>query len=515
MTSTPARARRSLRFIAAFGLALLPALPAAAQDSGQPVLDAIAGALPAGITLHYAASGIDPASRAIVVGGVRIAPGPPRPGDGALTARRVTIQGARLHPAGRGAFPIVDSMRLDGVVYRQKDDDSAAVFGTVTLTDVALPPGLIAHLVGDRPPPSEDAEVATGGENRGGPGIVELIAGLRIGGMTIENLSTLEKRGDNLRRTARLQRLQVGTIEAGRLSRLRLDGLHVDDLGVLLVDSIALEGLDLQALARLAAAARERHLPDDEAFTLDPGLDSLRVTGLRVLDTQGAELGTLDAMSLDEIGRAGDSITQGRLHVEHLRLPGASLELPEAERALQAMGYPGVDLSFEVRMARDEQARTLAIEPLSLRLADMAVVRLEVLFGAFDLDELLAQIRQMAESGVPVIPLVTLERLALTVEDQSITGRLLGHLARDTGQSEEELIAGAAAAIQEAGADAGLPEGLSQQASEAVGDFLRRPAVLTANASPATPVPVVEAILGVMTASDETVSRLGLRIEAQ
>ena len=345
--------------------------------------------------------------------------------------------------------------------------------------------------------------------------IQALIAGMRVGGITVENLSTREMRGDAALLTATLGTLQIDAIEAGRLAALRLEALRIDDLGVLEIDRIALDGLDLGALAGMTLAFRAQAMPQGDAFTLDPGLDSLNVAGVRVHDRDGTELAALDGLSLDEIDRVEESVTHGRLRLDHLRFPVASLEAPEAERALQAMGYAGVDLSFEVRLARDEQARTLAIAPLALRLADMAALRLEILFGAFDLDELLAQLRQMADSGVPSIPLVTLERLALTVEDQSVAGRLLDHLARETGRGREQLIADTAAEIETTGADAGLPDELRQQAATAVADFLRRPNVLSVSASPAAPVPVVEAVLGVMTSSDETISRLGLRIEAE
>ena len=536
MTGRRASALRRLRFVAPVGLALLPVPAAATPDPAQAVLDAIGRALPPHLAFTYAAGSVDPATGAIVVDGARIAPVRPQPMGGSLTTRRMVLQGARVNPAGDGAFPLVDTMRLEQVVYLPRGDRGVALFETIVLTDVALPPGLIGYLVGDGPaavaddgpppdpdaPPSDaqapspgDAAEVPADESLSAAEIQALIAGMRVGGITVENLSTREMRGDAALLTATLGTLQIDAIEAGRLAALRLEALRIDDLGVLEIDRIALERLDLGALAGMTLAFRAQAMPQGDAFTLDPGLDSLNVAGVRVHDRDGTEMAALDGLSLDEIDRVEESVTHGRLRLDHLRFPVASLEAPEAERALQAMGYAGVDLSFEVRLARDEQARTLAIAPLALRLADMAALRLEILFGAFDLDELLAQLRQMADSGVPSIPLVTLERLALTVEDQSVAGRLLDHLARETGRGREQLIADTAAEIETTGADAGLPDELRQQAATAVADFLRRPNVLSVSASPAAPVPVVEAVLGVMTSSDETISRLGLRIEAE
>ena len=50
---------------------------------------------------------------------------------------------------------------------------------------------------------------------------------------------------------------------------------------------------------------------------------------------------------------------------------------------------------------------------------------------------------------------------------------------------------------------------------EAVRSFLADPGRITLSASPATPVPLVEAGLGVMTSPDATLERLGVQVVAE
>lgn len=488
--------------------------PAFAQDTA--ILDAIADALAPEMSFTYGT--VTETADGVTVADAVIAPAAADPEDGRLTVGRMVFAGVD-DEAARGLLPHIDALTLQGVVFEPKGDRGVARFATIALNDVGLPTGLFAYLLDDTGDDDEEAQEATDADDEptglSDEEILALISGVTLGSAEISDMDTLEPRDGGDRQVLQVATVRLDGLDEGWVEQVRLDGVRVEDLGILSIDSIVLDRLDLIALTQMAIAVRVGEIQDEESFTLDPGLDRFAILGVTVSDQTGTDLATLEALSIDEIQRTNDEVTQGRLALDHLAMPASSLDMQEIEAAFADMRYDHLDLSMEFRGIIDPEGRALAITPLSLTLDGMASLAVTLRFGNFNLDELVAQVRQMLDTGVPAIPLTTLAGLEIQVVDASLTERLIDFLADGSGRARGAVIDDAVAQLEAAIASLSIAGPIKDALLDAVRSFLTNPGTLTVSAAPAAPVPVVEAGLGLMTSPDATLERLGVQVVAE
>ncbi len=506
-------------------VAFATATPAVAQE--EIVLDVIADALAPDLRFTYETVSEGP--EGLSAENVEIAPGDADGDDGRVTIARFTISGADAETATADLLPRIDLLTMEGVIFEPKGDRGVARFAEIALSDLVLPTGFLAYLIDDTT--DEDAaeeDTADEGaeeeerslveeEEPSGPSddeIFTMIRSLALESAVISGMDTVEPRAGTDSQVLRVDSLRVDGLAEGWIDQIRLEDLRIEDLGILEIDTILFDRLDLIALAQMAIAVRVQEIQDEDAFTLDPGLDRFAILGVSVSDPLGGELATLEGFSVDDVVRVDDEVTQGRVSLDHLAMPIASLDFPPMEAALAEMGYERIDFSFEVRTDIDREERTLAIAPIGFTLDSMAELAVTLEFGNFDLDELLAQVRQMLDTGVPAIPLTTLTGLEIELTDASLTERLIDFQAAQLGQNRSDVIDEVVNVLQSGIDSLSIAGPMRDTLLEQVRSFLTDPGRLTLSAAPSSPVPVVEAGLGLMTSPDATLERLGLQVVA-
>jgi hypothetical protein len=102
---------------------------------------------------------------------------------------------------------------------------------------------------------------------------------------------------------------------------------------------------------------------------------------------------------------------------------------------------------------------------------------------------------------------------SITIEDKSLTGRLIDYFGAQQGMNRESTIAFAKGMLPLGLAQLGAPD-FAATASAAIGQYLDNPKTLTISAEPANPVPVAQLIAAGASNPAALISTLALKVEA-
>ena len=210
---------------------------------------------------------------------------------------------------------------------------------------------------------------------------------------------------------------------------------------------------------------------------------------------------------------------------------------PEQRKGLEqfaALGYDSVTLNGEFAGSWNVAEGTLDMTKYRLSADDMAAFDMAVSLGGYTIElgrqlQKISQAMNGAEDDetrqalsfqmLAAMSALTVREIRLTLEDDSLTGRVLEMQAAKAGQKKEDLVAAAPFMIGAMMGPLEIPE-FASALSAAVGSFMSNPGKLTLSAKPGAPVSVAE-IMGLGAAvkagsvkPSEVIERFNVAVEA-
>ncbi|MHA6287997.1 hypothetical protein [Maricaulis sp. CAU 1757] len=304
----------------------------------------------------------------------------------------------------------------------------------------------------------------------------------------------------------RLESLELGDLDTSRLAAFALRNFVVSQSGTeaapaIRVGEVTLSGIETSVFAGLM----------DTLFAGDRGEDPLAPYYGAALGTPTSGFETMQAVDLAfdadglmvtveriraevEESRTGlvseFSLTGGRLSADATR-PGGAL----VGQWLAMLDYDGLDFSVTARSIYDSETGRLRTDGVNaLDVSDALRIDFSQELSGYDAYLEAAGAAGAAERGKAALDTVRLDRMRLTLTDQSFLDRLLTALARPQGMTARELRSQAPllVAMGLATAPAEIPRPLVSDLSLALSDFLVRGGGLVIELEPAPPIPLGE-----------------------
>jgi hypothetical protein len=250
-------------------------------------------------------------------------------------------------------------------------------------------------------------------------------------------------------------------------------------------------------------------------------LDSLTVTA------DGAEVLTLSGLSA-EIDAAGeDAPVAISASVEEFTADLSQAEDAKAREAVEALGYSTISGSMEMAAQWNPADGRATLEQLEISVADAGTLGISVDLGGYTpelakaVQELQANMatasdEEKSAQGLAMFGLMqqmTFHGATITFEDDSMTGKVLDHVAAEQNMERNDIANLATAVLPLYLAQLDNPE-FSEQVTAAVSAFLENPGSFTISAEPADPVPFALLFAGAMTAPQSLVEQLGVTVTA-
>jgi hypothetical protein len=301
-----------------------------------------------------------------------------------------------------------------------------------------------------------------------------------VDGMTISDISF--KVADPAFQGASLKTIKFGPIANSRYAEFGIEGLEVNAAGGhVKLGRVALLGMDLKPfLSALSALAKKGEINDQTMQTLDwrtaiPHLDGIVLKGLDIGIPQGPspKLVTLGGYELKLGNYIGAIPTSIRSQLDNF-VADASLMKEEAAQ-LQQLGYKSVDLSTITDLIWNEASKSINVNEISAKGANMGSVSLKGAFGNVPRELFAGSMAEMQVSAFGV----TLSQASLHLENTGLLDKLVAQMAKAQNTSPDNLRAqwGTQAAL-------GIPQllGGSDQAkalANAIASFIAKPKSLT------------------------------------
>lgn len=427
--------------------------------------------------------------------------------EGALSAARLVLAEPALSDEG----PVFARFELTDAEVTEADGDLNASFDRLLIVDAGpeVAEAVAAALQG-RETFFDAADPAAG----------------RFGEMRIEALSIIGSNETGQPLALSLASASASGHDGETLEQVRLEALRfdtTDDQGspvFVSLDRLAADGLASQ-LAGLADVQAAPSAPLAGALTPNSQYESFAVTGLEVR-AAGVRV---DMPGLSgAVEEAGDRLIS-RTVMERLSLSADADAGPQGAQfaqALDQLGYDALEFSLENAVVYDLDAdRVQTIDENFLRLEDGFTLRFEqVASGAAAYAEAYAAWLESegAQAGqtppAEVFEPLMIERMVVSLEDQSLLDRSLGVLAEMQGVSPEQLRlqAGAYVALGAAFVGDMAPPQLMRELQGALTGFIGQGGTLTVTLAPDEPVSMSE-IMGEGVTPDTSALGLSVRHE--
>jgi hypothetical protein len=301
-----------------------------------------------------------------------------------------------------------------------------------------------------------------------------------VDGMSMSDISI--KIPDPSFQNASVRTLKIGSIGDSRFAELGVEGLEVNASdGHVKLGRAALLGVDIKPfLSALAAIAKKGELSEEAMKNLDwrdavPRLDSIVVNNLDFAGPQGspAKSFTLAGYEIklgNYVGAIPTSL-QSRLD----DLTGDARLLQAEASQLQQLGYKNLDLSTSTDIIWNENSKSISINDISARGANMGSVSLKGTLGNVPRELFAGSVAQMQVAGLGV----TLGEATLRLENTGLLDKIVAQTAKIQNTTPDKLRAqwGTQAAL-------GIPQilGGSDKAkalANAIASFIAKPKTLS------------------------------------
>ncbi|SDR47175.1 hypothetical protein SAMN05444161_4313 [Rhizobiales bacterium GAS191] len=310
--------------------------------------------------------------------------------------------------------------------------------------------------------------------------LAEFYDAFAVDGMSASDISI--KVPDPSFQGASLKTFKIGAIANSRFAEFGIEGLEVNAAGGhVKLGRAALLGMDLKPfLSALAAVAKTGDVSDAAMSNLDwrtaiPHLDGIVLKSVDVSVPQGPspKSVTLAGYELKLGNYVGAIPTSIRTQLDDL---SADVGLMQDQAAqLQQLGYKSVDVSNIVDLIWHENSKSISVNELSAKGANMGAVSLKGTFGNVPRELFAGNIAQMQVAGLGV----TLGDATLRLENTGLLDKIVALMAKGQNTTPDNLRAqwGTQAAL-------GIPQLLggsdkAKSLANAVASFIAKPKSLT------------------------------------
>ena len=279
-----------------------------------------------------------------------------------------------------------------------------------------------------------------------------------------------------------IKQFKIGAIANSRFAEFGVEGLEVNAAGGhVKLGRAALLGMDLKPFfAALGQIAKTGDVSDTAMANLDwrtaiPRLDGIVLRAIDVAVPQGPQPKTVTLAGYElKLGNYVGAIpTSIRTQLDNLNADASLMQEQAAQ--LQALGYKSVDLSNVLDLIWNENSKSISLNELSAKGANMGSVSLKGTFGNVPRELFSGSLPQMQVAGLGV----TLGDATLKIENSGLIDKLVALTAKSQNTTPDNLRAqwGTQAAL-------GIPQllGGSDKAkalANAIASFIAKPKSLS------------------------------------
>ncbi|MFI5014752.1 MAG: hypothetical protein ACHQAY_20645 [Hyphomicrobiales bacterium] len=261
-----------------------------------------------------------------------------------------------------------------------------------------------------------------------------------VDGMSISDISI--KAPDPAFQSASLKTFKLGPIANSRFAEFGIEGLEVSAAGGhVKLGRAAMLGMDIKPfLTAMAAVAKTGDMSDEAMKKMDwrtaiPRLDGIVVKGVDIGIPQGPSPATVTLAGYElKLGNYVGAIpTSIRTQLDNL-VADASL-FKEAAAQLQQFGYKSVDLSTVTDLIWNESSKSININEISAKGANMGSVSLKGRLGNVPRELFAGSMAQMQVAGLGV----TLGEASLRLENAGLLDKLVAQMAKAQNTTPDNL----------------------------------------------------------------------------
>lgn len=296
-----------------------------------------------------------------------------------------------------------------------------------------------------------------------------------------------------------------GDGDALRFDLLRLSDMSMSDAeGALSLAHLEMSGFELARLPKTAPGAITKKADPQDLLPL--------YHSLALSDFEMMLFGdTPRAVSVEAISVSASDYVEGiplfsQAEVIGLSIPASALNNAGAEEVLSDLSLDRITAHFGGRTLIDPEERLVFFEDYTLEVEEMGTLLLDATVGNLGINQLkaLQRARSDQESEAALFAMLggTLNELSLTLEDRSMTAKLLALSAKRMNVSEADLIAQAQFILPMALSVLANRELQAQFTQEAL-VFLKDPRSFRVSIDPAEPIP-----LGILMAASQQLDQL-------
>jgi len=321
-------------------------------------------------------------------------------------------------------------------------------------------------------PPAEAAKMITL--------VTDFYDAFSVDGMSISDISI--KIPDPKFQSAALKTVKFGPIANSRFAELGVEGFELyAEGGHVKLGRVAILGVDLKPMmSALAAAAKKGDVGDSAMKDIDwhtaiPHLDGFVVKNIDLLIPEGSAAKALKLAGYElRLGNyVGGIPTSLRTQLDDLVVDASILK--EGAAQLLKLGYTGLDLSSALDVVWNENSKTVNVNEVSAKGANMGSVSLKGVLGNVPRELFAGSMAEMQVAGLGV----TLSEATLRLENSGLLDKIVAQMAKAQGTTPDTLRAqwGTQAAL-------GIPQllGGSDKAkalANAVASFIAKPKSLS------------------------------------
>ena len=195
------------------------------------------------------------------------------------------------------------------------------------------------------------------------------------------------------------------------------------------------------------------------------------------------------------------------MRIDDMIIDFASAPSQEARQTMSALGYETIQGNITAEGIWDTDSGLTSIAPFKISATDAADLSFSLELGGYT-PQLVAALQEMQVTmkgneqamGMAMLGLMQqldIRGIAISVDDNSLTGRLIEFFGSQQGMNPESTVALAKGMLPIGLAQLGHPE-FAAKAAAAIGQYLDDPNNLTIEAAPAAPVPMAQ-VMGAAT----------------
>ncbi|WP_018687531.1 hypothetical protein [Ahrensia kielensis] len=190
---------------------------------------------------------------------------------------------------------------------------------------------------------------------------------------------------------------------------------------------------------------------------------------------------------------------------------------------MKALNYEQINGTLEAKGTWDLGNGDLILDPMIISAEDAADLTFRFEVGGYT-TQLATAMQEMQKAnkdndqqmGLAMLGMMQqldINSASITIDDKSLTGRLIDFFGAQQGMNRESTVAFAKGMLPLGLAQLGDPD-FAAKASAAIGQYLDNPKSLTISAAPASPVPVAQLIAAATSNPASLISALSLKLEA-